>query len=123
MSFLKRIWLAIVLVVLGPITAEYLVDSLPLLVVGKIIFFVGGVCGFGAFLVREIARQTGGGWPTIALGSVYRVLNRGIGDLTLFNPSLYGMRLLDYGFMPEVGIARIFERHLRVGRAPHPARG
>jgi hypothetical protein len=105
MSFLERIWPAIALVIVGPITAEYLLGSLSIAQL-QALLFIGPMYGFGVLLVREIARQTGRGWPTIvALGFIYAVLEEGIGDQTLFNRDFYNMHLLDYGFIPALGMA------------------
>ena len=62
--------------------------------------------GSGALLVREIARRKGGGWPMIAvLGLAYGVIEEGLITQSLFNPDYLHLRLLEYGYLPGLGMA------------------
>jgi hypothetical protein len=107
MVSLRRILPAIVLVVITPITAEYLLGDLPIGQI-QIVLFVGPIYGFGALLIREVARQTGRGWPTmVSLAFIYGVLEEGVGDQTLFNPKFLNAHLLDYGFIPILGMGSV----------------
>jgi hypothetical protein len=108
MASLERIWPAIVLVIVGPITAEFLLGGYSIRQVSALGYF-GLIYGFGALLIREIARQTGRGWPTIvALGFVYGVIEEGIALQTLFNPNFRNMHLLEYGYIPALGMASVY---------------
>jgi hypothetical protein len=108
MAFLKRILPAILLVVLGPLTAEYLLGSVPLSRISMFYILVP-IYGFGALLIREIARQTGRGWPTIvALGFVYGVIEEAFALQSLFNPDFANMHLLEYGYIPVLGMASVY---------------
>src|SRR5262245_30692147 len=61
--------------------------------------------GMGALVVRETARRWGRGWPTIlTLGVAYALIEEGLATQSLFNPNYLGLRLLDRGFIPALGI-------------------
>ena len=61
--------------------------------------------GSAAILIREVARRGGRGWPTILLLALaFGVLEEGIVDQSLFNPSFAGEHLLRFGFIPALGI-------------------
>lgn len=92
------------LVVLAPLIAEYLLGSLsfrqlPLFPLMMLMY------GAGALLVREAARRSGRGWPAIILlGLAYALIEEGLATQSLFNPHYLGLRLLDHGFIPALGI-------------------
>jgi uncharacterized membrane protein YcfT len=95
---------ALSLVLLAPLIAEYLLGSLSFrqLVIFPIMALMYGA---GALLVREVTRRTGRGWPTIILlGLAYAVIEEGLATQSLFNPHYLGLHLLDYGFIPALGI-------------------
>ena len=105
---LGRVFPAIVLVLLAPITAEYLLGNLTVRSVDWLPY-VAPIYGFGALLIREVARQIGRGWPTIvALGFIFGVIEEGIALQSLFNPDFGNMHLLDYGFIPALGMASVY---------------
>ena len=95
---------ALALILLAPLIAEYLLGSLsfnqlPLFPIMVLIY------GAGALLVREVTRRSGRGWPTIlALGLAYGIIEEGLATQSLFNPHYLGLRLLDYGFIPALGL-------------------
>jgi hypothetical protein len=52
--------------------------------------------GGGALLVREVARRTGRGWPTIVvLGAAYALIEEGPIDQMIFNPDYLGLTTFD----------------------------
>lgn len=62
--------------------------------------------GSAAVGIREVARRTGRGWPTILLLALaFGVVEEGIVDETLFNPHYLGLDLLSYGHLPGVGMS------------------
>lgn len=76
MAFGQRSSPILSLVVLAPLIGEFLVGDFP---VGQIylICFVLPLYGFGALLIREVARRTGRGWPAmVSLAYVYGVLEK-----------------------------------------------
>ena len=103
LTFVLRIVPAILLTVLAPIGAEFLlgdfsIRSLPLVLVLLPLY------GCGALLIREVARRSGRGWPTIVLlGAAYSLLEEAFLTQSLFNPNYVGQRLLDYGYIPALG--------------------
>ena len=95
---------ALALFLLAPLIAEYLLGSLSF---RQLALFpiMALMYGAGALFVREVTRRTGRGWPTIILlGLAYGVIEEGIATQSLFNPHYLGLHLLDYGFIPSLGI-------------------
>lgn len=61
--------------------------------------------GAGAVLVREVARRTGRGWPTILLlGLAFGLVEEGLLTQSLFNPHYLGLDLLSYGHLGALGV-------------------
>ncbi|GAA1677375.1 hypothetical protein GCM10009765_28350 [Fodinicola feengrottensis] len=105
MSVVRRLVPVLVLFLLAPFVAEYVLGNIPpsrlfLLPMMALLY------GTGAVLIREVTRRTGRGWPTIVLlGLAYAVIEEGIATQSLFNPNYVGLHLLAYGFVPALGIA------------------
>jgi hypothetical protein len=101
---LRRIAPAVGLFFLAPLVAEYLLGNLPITMLPALLVlapFYGG----GALLIREVARRRGLGWPSIILFALaFGVLEEGLTTQSLFNPNYANQRLLDYGFIPALGI-------------------
>jgi hypothetical protein len=73
--------------------------------------------GCGALLIREVVRRTGHGWATIlVLGAAYGVLEPGVFDGSLFNPSFEGMDFTA-GYVPALGFSPYYLLHFAVGHA------
>jgi hypothetical protein len=85
-SGLRRIAPVVGLFFLAPVVGEFLLGNvsiaeLPALPILALLY------GSGALLIRELARGTGRGWPTMmGLGLAYGLLECGLIDQTLFNP-------------------------------------
>ena len=99
------------LAVLSPFLAEFLLGDQYLSAdrgVGAQVgmFLVLGLWyGTGAVLIREVARRTGRGWPTILLlGLAFGLIEEGLLTQTLFNPHYLGLDLLSYGHLGPLGI-------------------
>ncbi len=108
MGFLKRILPAVFLVFTAPLTAEYLLASMPLTDIFPAFIFVTPIYGFGALLIRETVRRFGGGYPAMAaLAFSYAAVEEGLSTCTLFNPDWMGLRLLDYGYIPALGVSAV----------------
>jgi len=100
----QRVKPALSLILLTPLIAEYLSGSLSLAQAPLFPMMVL-IYGMGALVVRETARRWGHGWPTIlTLGVAYAVIEEGLATQSLFNPNYLGLRLLDRGFIPALGI-------------------
>jgi hypothetical protein len=108
--FLRRTAPALLLLVLAPLVAEILLGdfSVGSLRAVLLVIFIAQYGG-GALLIREVARRTGRGWPTvIALGLAYALIEEGFTTQTLFNPNWAGKHLLDYGYVPALGTSPLW---------------
>jgi hypothetical protein len=96
---------ALTLFFIAPLVAEYLLGDFPITLLSPLILmtpFYGG----GALLIRELARRTGRGWPTILLlGVAYALIEEGYTTQTLFNTNAIGLHLhlLTPAWIPALG--------------------
>ena len=103
MSLLRRLAPAVLLTVLSPIVAEFLLGDFSVREIGLVLALLP-LYGGGALLIREVSRRADRGWPTIVLlGLAYSLLEEGFLTQSLFNPNYVGQRLLDYGYLPALG--------------------
>ncbi len=101
--FWARIAPALLLVVLSPLVAEFLLGDFPLRQFYLLVVLLP-LYGGGALLIREVTRRAGRGWPTIVVLAVaYGIFEEGITTMSLFNPHYAGLHLLRYGFVPALG--------------------
>lgn len=101
---MRRVSPALGLLLLAPLVAEYLLGNLPITELSALVV-LAPLYGGGALLIRETVRRTGRGWPSILiLALAYGVLEEGIATMSLFNPNYVGLRLLDNGYIPQLGI-------------------
>ena len=103
---MKRLLPAIGLFFLAPFIAEYLLGDFPLTKLGYLVI-LAPMYGGGALLIREVARRSGKGWPTIiVLAFAYAVLEEAFTTQTLFNPNYLklNLHLLDHAYIPALGI-------------------
>ncbi|MFI6576833.1 hypothetical protein ACIBFB_13605 [Nocardiopsis sp. NPDC050513] len=88
----RRLLPVIGLLLLSPVCAEYLIGydanvGRPLVLLGGLLI-LGPLYGAVALLIRETARRTGRGWPTILLLALaFGVVQAGLVDQSLFDPS------------------------------------
>jgi len=100
----RRIAPAFVLFFMSPYVAEYLLGNLSIGAIAAMLI-VAPLYGGGAIIIREIARRTGRGWPTIVmLALAYGLFEEGISLQTLFNPDYLGLHLLQQAYVPSLGI-------------------
>ncbi len=93
---------------LSPITAEFLLGDFTVRQLPLLLVFIP-LYGGGALLIREISRRRGRGWPTIVLLALaYAIVEEGLITQSLFNPNYLGLRLLDYGYIPDFGISPVW---------------
>lgn len=103
MSKLRRIAPALVLLVLSPLVAEFLLGDFTLRQIGLLLVLIPQYGG-GALLIRETTRRARKGWPSmILLALAYSLIEEGFTTQSLFNPNYAGLRLLDYGWIPVLG--------------------
>ncbi|MFI6887178.1 hypothetical protein [Streptosporangium canum] len=102
----RRIAPAVGLFLLAPLVGEYLLGNIPTSEIAGVLF-LAPMYGGGAILIREVVRRTGRGWPSIlVLGAAYGLLEAGLLDQSLFNPSF----IEDHDFqtgasVPALGIS------------------
>jgi hypothetical protein len=102
----RKISAVITLFFVAPFVAEYLLGDLPLKLLPALIILAPAYGG-AAVLIRETARRTGRGWPTmLMLGAVYTLIGEGLVTQSLFNHDYLKMQmhLLDHAYIPALGI-------------------
>jgi hypothetical protein len=102
----RRIFAVVTLFFVAPLVAEYLLGDLPLKLLAALIVLVPAYGG-AAVLIRETARRTGRGWPTmLMLGAAYTLIGEGLVTQSLFNHDYLkmDMHLLDPAYIPALGI-------------------
>lgn len=98
-----RVAPALVLVVLSPLVAEFLLGDFSVRQLYLLIVLLP-LYGGGALLIREVTRRAGRGWPTMVLLAIaYGIFEEGVTTMSLFNPDYAGQHLLRYGFVPALG--------------------
>lgn len=116
-SPIRRIAPVFGLALLSPLVAEYLLGNTSIAGI-RDVWIIAPMYGGGAILVREGARRTGRGWPTIVLlGFAYGVLQAGLVDFSLFNPSFLGRDFLSTTPVPVIGISAYYALAFTVGHA------
>ncbi|MFD7656703.1 hypothetical protein ACFV4N_22250 [Actinosynnema sp. NPDC059797] len=108
---------ALVLFLLAPLVGEYVLGNVPWSGIGALLV-LAPMYGGGALLIREAARRTGRGWPTIlVLGSAYGVLEAGLLDQSMFNPDFEGHAFQAVTPLPALGISALNTLVFVVGHA------
>jgi hypothetical protein len=93
------------LFLLAPLIAEFLLGNVPFTMLAAVLF-LAPMYGAGAVLIREAARHTGRGWPTIVLlAAGYGLLEAGLLDESLFNPTFEGWDFQSVAHVPVLGIS------------------
>ena len=106
LAFRRNLSAVITLLFVAPLVAEYLLGDLPLKLL-PVLIVLAPFYGGAAVLIREIARRTGRGWPTIlVLGTAYALMEEGLVTQSLFNHDYLKMhmQLLDHAYLPALGI-------------------
>jgi hypothetical protein len=102
---MRRLAPALALFFLAPLVAEFFLGDFPVALLFLVIPFAP-MYGGAALLIRELARRTGRGWPTmVLLALAFGVLEEGLLTQSLFNKDYVDAHLLDDGFVPALGIA------------------
>lgn len=101
----RRLAPVLALFFLAPLVAEFFLGDFSILQL-PLIVPLAPMYGGGAILIRELARRTARGWPTIAvLALAFGVFQEALLTQSLFNPNYAGAHLLEKGFLPALGIA------------------
>lgn len=96
---------ALSLFFLAPLVGEFLLGNLPITSLG-LLLLLAPLYGGGALLIRETGRRCRWGWPSmLVLCIAYGLIEEAFVTQSLFNPNYVGLRLLDYGYIPQVGIS------------------
>jgi hypothetical protein len=112
-----RIALVVALLLLSPVCAEYLIGYDQ--IIGRPLELLGGLLilaplyGTVAVLIREAARRTGRGWPTIVLlSAAFGLVQAGLIDQSLFNPDFMDEPSWDRDrlptHIPELGLSAYY---------------
>ncbi|GAB2972769.1 hypothetical protein [Saccharothrix stipae] len=108
---------ALMLFLLAPLVGEFVLGNVPLSEIGALVV-LAPMYGGGALLIRELARRTGRGWPTmLVLGLAYGVLEAGLLDQSLFNPSFEEWQFQAVTPVPALGISALNGYSFVVGHA------
>lgn len=100
---LRRLAPVLCLFLITPLIAEYLLGNVPMTWI-ILLPVLSLLYGSGAVLIRELARRTGRGWPTmVTLALAYAVIEEAFATQSWFNPNFEGQRLLDYGYVESLG--------------------
>ena len=102
----RNFFAMITLFFVAPLVAEYLLGDLPLKLL-PVLIIMAPAYGGAAVLIREAARRTGRGWPTmLILGAAYTLIGEGLVTQSLFNHDYLKMHLhlLDPAYIPALGI-------------------
>lgn len=102
----RKISAVLTLLFVTPLVAEYLLGDLPLKLLPALIVLAPAYGG-GAILIRETARRTNRGWPTmLLLGAAYALIAEGLVTQSLFNHDYLKMHMhfLDHAYIPAWGI-------------------
>jgi hypothetical protein len=87
-KLLRRVAPAVALFFLAPLCGEFLIGNVPIDVLVFGLLVLAPMYGGGALLIREVARRARLGWPAILLlGLAYGLIEAGMFDQTMFNPS------------------------------------
>ena len=96
------LWSIAALYFLSPLVGEFLLGTQAITQLGGLLI-LAPLYGGGAVLIREVARRTGRGWPTIVLlAAAYGLLEEGPIDQLLFNPAYLGLSSFA-GYAPVPG--------------------
>ena len=106
------------LFLLAPWMAEFSWGGLGLSDMAVAVVFLGPLYGCAAILVREIARRTHRGWPTmLLLGAAFGLLQCGVVDQSVFNPHYMHYDFQHPAHVPGLGVSAVYLLAFVVGHA------
>lgn len=102
-------WPAVGLFVLAPWMAEMSWGGIPFTQMPLVLLFLGPVYGAAAILIREFARRTGRGWPTMLLwAAAFGVFQSGVVDQSLFSRNYGGEDFTQPLQIPGIGASLVY---------------
>nr|MDT0657820.1 hypothetical protein [Micromonospora sp. DSM 115978] len=111
----RRVAPALGLFLLAPLVAEYLLGNIAIDQIAGLLV-LAPMYGGGALLIRELARRTGRGWPTMfLLALAYGLLEAGLLDQSLFNPSYLGYDFQTTAHVEQLGVSAYYALIFLVG--------
>ena len=114
---LHRLVPALGLFVLAPWVGEFLLGNIPMSSLIAL-SFLAPLYGGGALLIREVTRHTERGWPTmLLLGMAYGLIQAGLVDQALFNPSFEGHLFHEVTPLPILNISAYYIITFIIGHA------
>lgn len=100
----RSILAAVTLFFVAPLVAEFLLGDFPVTWL-LLLIVLAPMYGGGALLIRELARRSGRGWPSMfLLAAAYALIEEGFTTQSLFNPNYLGMHFLRFAWIPSLGI-------------------
>ena len=100
----RRRRLVAALFVAAPLVAEFVSGNLPIIYVWLLVIYAP-LYGGAAVLIRELGRRSARPWPVIAtFGLAYGVVEESFVSFSLFNPEYADLALLEFGWIPALGI-------------------
>jgi len=114
----QRVAPAVGLFFLAPLVGEYLLGNVSIVEIWALPV-LALLYGSGAILIREVARRTGRGWPTmLVLGLAYGLIEAGLIDQTLFKPPELTTGVVGAAtYVPALGISVLDLLSFVVGHA------
>ena len=83
---------------------QYLSGGSPAGQIAELVLYVA-YYGSAAVVIREVARRSGRGWPTmLLLALAFGVVEEGLLTQSLFDPDYLGLHKLSFGYLPALGI-------------------
>ncbi|MDG4828721.1 hypothetical protein O7627_05290 [Solwaraspora sp. WMMD1047] len=111
----RRVTPALGLFLLAPLVAEYLLGNIAIDQLAGLLV-LAPMYGGGALLIREVTRRAGRGWPTMfLLALAYGLLEAGLLDQSLFNPSYLGYDFQTTAHVPQLGVSAYYALLFLIG--------
>ena len=104
------------LLVLAPWMAEFSWGGMGVADLALALLFLGPLYGGAAILIRELARRTGRGWPTmLLLALAFGILQAGVVDQSLFNPTYDRFDFQEPAHVPGLGLSAYYLLAFAIG--------
>lgn len=88
----------------SPLIGEFLLGNISIDLIW-LLAALAPLYGAAALLIRELARRWESGWLGVfLLGVAYALFEEGLLTQSLFDADYLGLRLLDYGYIPSLGM-------------------